>query len=330
MSHEIFWNEDDASTPLLSSIDGKNTKVEYMEAIKTSGEIFYQFSKDTPIRIWTLIGQIVAKALFEGIPLEPKLTHFLLRCMLSQELEVEDLRTFDQYLMSSLGYIKDNMINSKEMNLTFTVLDKQNGCVELIEGGSDRQVNNYNKKAYTKLFLEYYGFHRSKDQINAFLEGVKQVIPLKVFNKLTLEDLEKLLVGKRKIDLADWRENTNYTGENFSTEHPTILSFWKTLSSLTDDELRKFLQFWTGCRSVPIDGFRSLKNNRQEEWLFTINLVSVRHTFIRAHTCFNRIDLPELSGKSSLSCNNLYYLESELHQSIDYILSQEQFKFDFE
>lgn len=200
-------------------------------------------------------------------------------------------------MMSSFTYMKNNMFNPEELLTHFTVQDKEKGCVELIENGSSVMVNNYNKETYIRMVLAYYGYQKANLQIDSFLEGLYEVIPAKTLNLLNIEDLEKLMVGVTKIDIQDWKDYTKYTGENAGTENKVIQYFWETLESLDDNQLRKFLQFCTGCRSVPIDGFKSLKNNRQEKSLFTINLVKSNHHFIRAHTCFNRIDLPELSRK---------------------------------
>jgi E3 ubiquitin-protein ligase NEDD4 len=217
--------------------------------------------------------------------------------MLSQDFEISDLMSYDPYLKSSLEYINTNLFDHNSMNIHFNVMDKQIGNIELVQNGSDLTVNNYNKQAYVKMFLEYYGFHKTKEQIRAFLDGLREVIPAKLLNLLTIEDLEKLLIGARDIDIEDWKRYTRYTGENAHYQHESVHYFWRILSQMTQNQLRKFLQFCTGCRSVPIEGFKSLKNNRQEECLFTINVVKTKHDFIRAHTCFNRIDLPELSCK---------------------------------
>lgn len=281
-----------------SNMDAQLTKLDNMDAIKANGEVYYQFTPYTPLRICKLIGQIVGKALFEGIPLEHKFTHFLLKCMLSQEFDINDLMSYDPFLKSSLDYINTNVFDHNSMNIHFNVMDKQLGNIELVQNGSGLTVNNYNKSAYVKMFLEYYGFHKTKEQIEAFLDGLKQVVPAKLLNFLTIEDLEKLLIGTRDVDIEDWRRNTRYTGENAHSQHSTVIHFWSILGQMSEDQHRKFLQFCTGCRSVPIEGFKSLKNNRQEECLFTINIVKTNHEFIRAHTCFNRIDLPELSCKA--------------------------------
>ena len=272
------------------------TKPFNMASIKAHNEIYYEFSQNVSNEICLLLGQIVGKAIFEDIPIEPKFTHFILKWILSRDFEVKDLSSFDPSMMSSLIYISNNYFNQSDLNLTFTVSDKRiRGSVELIKGGASLMVNNYNKSAYIKLLLDYYGYHWSHSKIDEFLKGFYQVVPKKIANILELADLEKILCGVSKININDWKENTKYTGENAHKENSVVKLFWDEVSSLTDLQLRKLLQYWTGSRTVPIEGFKTLKNNRQESCLFTINLVKTKTSYIRAHTWFNRIDLPDLN-----------------------------------
>jgi len=208
--------------------------------------VYYHFKKSSSLKICKLVGQIVGKALFEDIPLEPKFTNFILKCMLSQEFEIKDSMTYDQSICSSFNYIQSNVIDQNELNMNFTVQDKDEGMFELIKDGNKYKVNNYTKHAYINLFLEYYGYHKAHPQVSAFLEGLNEVIPKKLLNILSIDDLKKLLVGKTEIDIEDWKSNTIYKGEGSCQTHPTVLAFWKIISELKDDELRKFLQFTTG------------------------------------------------------------------------------------
>lgn len=145
--------------------------------------------------------------------------------------------------MSSLLYIRDNHFNQNDLNLTFTVCDKDRGNVELVKGGSSLFVNNYNKSAYIKLLLDYYGYHRSQRQIEEFLKGFYQVIPKKIAAVLELSDFEKILFGVSKINISDWKENTKYIGEGASEDTPVVKLFWDQLGLLNDLQLRKLLQY---------------------------------------------------------------------------------------
>ena len=53
------------------------------------------------------------------------------------------------------------------------------------------------------------------------------------------------------------------------------------------------MQFATGTSSVPAHGFKYLQGNDGNVRKFTINSVLTKQSVCpKAHTCFNRIDLP--------------------------------------
>lgn len=45
------------------------------------------------------------------------------------------------------------------------------------------------------------------------------------------------------------------TGE-FTTEHPTIIIFWKIVESFTDTQKKQLLKFVTSCSRPPLLGFK--------------------------------------------------------------------------
>ena len=71
--------------------------------------------------------------------------------------------------------------------------------------------------------------------------------------------------------------------------------------------------FSTGSSRVPLGGFSSLESNRGNTARFTIEsipYVKNKKNFIKAHTCFNRLDIPYFTEKKELEeaikfvCNN--------------------------
>ena len=81
------------------------------------------------------------------------------------------------------------------------------------------------------------------------------------------------------------------------------------------------LVFSTGSSRVPIDGFKSLESNREKNSKFSIEMIAYvknQKNFIKAHTCFNRIDLPNFPNKE------------ELDEAIKFISDFEMLGFGFE
>jgi hypothetical protein len=62
------------------------------------------------------------------------------------------------------------------------------------------------------------------------------------------------------------------------------------MNEFDDEQRARYLQFATGTSRVPAQGFGALQGNDGNIKLFTIDSIPLKTT--RAHTCFNRIDLP--------------------------------------
>ena len=70
------------------------------------------------------------------------------------------------------------------------------------------------------------------------------------------------------------------------------------MREFSQKELRDLLMYTTGTSRVPIEGFKALKTTRGEPAQFTIEPMRNFHGALpRAHTCFNRMDLPLYNSK---------------------------------
>ena len=89
--------------------------------------------------------------------------------------------------------------------------------------------------------------------------------------------------------------------------------------SFSQDYLSLLILFVTGTPRLPVEGFASLKTTRGESARFTIEPVPyTKGTLPRAHTCFNRLDLP------------LYQSQIEMKTAIIYVLDNHAIGFGIE
>ncbi|TTD92244.1 E3 ubiquitin-protein ligase NEDD4 [Bagarius yarrelli] len=171
---------------------------------------------------------------------------------------------------------------------------------ELTPGGADVVVNDSNKKEYIHLVMQWRFVNRVQKQMSAFKEGFYELIPQDLIKIFDENELELLMCGLGDVDVNDWRENTKYKN-SYGPNHPVIQWFWKKRIRL--------LQFVTGTSRVPMNGFAELYGSNGPQ-LFTIEQWGTRDKLPRAHTCFNRLDLPpyesfeELREKLNIAIEN--------------------------
>uniref|UniRef100_A0A673LBI3 HECT-type E3 ubiquitin transferase n=1 Tax=Sinocyclocheilus rhinocerous TaxID=307959 RepID=A0A673LBI3_9TELE len=110
---------------------------------------------------------------------------------------------------------------------------------------------------------------------------------IKIFDE---NELELLMCGLGDVDVNDWRQHTVYKN-GYCPNHPVIQWFWKAVLLMDAEKRIRLLQFVTGTSRVPMNGFAELYGSNGPQ-LFTIEQWGTPDKLPRAHTCFNRLDLP--------------------------------------
>jgi hypothetical protein len=231
--------------------------------------------------------------------------------LLDKPVDLSDLQYEDPSLFKSAKKIRDaDDITGWDLDFSITEKDRQGNTVtvNLKPDEPDLIVNNENKHEYLDLLLKYF-FHSTENQMNAIKEGFYQFVPLEYLKEFEPEELEQLLAGNKDIDVNDLKSNTEY-GEGYTESHPVIKLFWEVMFSLSQEELRSFLQFTTGSNKVPIGGFSHLYGSNGPQ-RFTI-VVKKAQGLPTAHSCFNRLDLPTFADKEKFK-KDLLFAITETH-----------------
>lgn len=255
--------------------------------------------------LFKVAGKIIGKAIFEGIPLPVRLCPILIHHILDKnDFSLEHVKLIDKSLYQGLNFILLNNIDNIIFQ-TFSVdLDDnetKNGSIrELLPDGKSIDVTDENKDAYVSLMIEFVTSEIYKADIKSLKEGIFSVFPEFMLKGLQPLDLEFMICGMPEIDIEDWKENTAYKGKYYSN-HQVIIWFWQIVGKMSQEDLGLLLAFATGSSSVPVEGFKSLQTVRGDLILFTIEYMPYfPNALIRAHTCFNRIDIPEYESKELL------------------------------
>uniref|UniRef100_A0A2K6LSB1 HECT-type E3 ubiquitin transferase n=1 Tax=Rhinopithecus bieti TaxID=61621 RepID=A0A2K6LSB1_RHIBE len=161
---------------------------------------------------------------------------------------------------------------------------------ELKNGGSEIVVTNKNKKEYIYLVIQWRFVNRIQKQMAAFKEGFFELIPQDLIKIFDENELELLMCGLGDVDVNDWREHTKYKN-GYSANHQVIQWFWKAVLMMDSEKRIRLLQFVTGTSRVPMNGFAELYGSNGPQ-SFTVEQWGTPEKLPRAHTCFNRLDLP--------------------------------------
>ncbi|CAH0589905.1 unnamed protein product [Chrysodeixis includens] len=245
------------------------------------------------------IGRVAGMAVYHGKLLGAFFIRPFYKMMLGKTIELLDMESVDLEYYNSLMWIKEN--DPSELYLTFSVDEEQFGKTiqrDLKPGGANIAVDNDNKDEYIKLVIQWRFVSRVQEQMFAFLEGLGGLVPLPLLKIFDENELELLLCGIQHIDVRDWRANTLYKGD-YHANHIVVQWFWRVVLSFSNEMRSRLLQFVTGTSRVPMNGFKELYGSNGPQ-LFTIEKWGSPDNYPRAHTCFNRIDLPPYESYQQL------------------------------
>ncbi|XP_048705419.2 E3 ubiquitin-protein ligase NEDD4-like isoform X6 [Caretta caretta] len=240
---------------------------------------------------FTFIGRVAGLAVFHGKLLDGFFIRPFYKMMLGKQITLKDMESVDSEYYNSLKWILEN--DPTELDLMFCIDEENFGQtyqVDLKPNGSEIMVTNENKREYIDLVIQWRFVNRVQKQMNAFLEGFTELLPIDLIKIFDENELELLMCGLGDVDVNDWRQHTIYKN-GYCPNHPVIQWYWKAVLLMDAEKRIRLLQFVTGTSRVPMNGFAELYGSNGPQ-LFTIEQWGSPEKLPRAHTCFNRLDLP--------------------------------------
>jgi len=231
--------------------------------------------------------------------------------ILQEEIKINELVFINKPLYNSIENLNDFEITDLGLYYNIELKDIKNNIhnFDIQNNGINiqvRDINDYINKRIDFMTALYEPF------IKRIRDSLFDIIPKNVIQAFTSDQLELIINGRPFIDLEEWKLFTEYR-EPYNINHKIIIWFWDILSELTQLQLSNLLMFATGSTRVPLGGFEQLESNRGNVSRFTIEslpYIPNQKNYIKAHTCFNRLDIPIFKYKYELKeailfiCNN--------------------------
>lgn len=246
-------------------------------------------------------GRLLGRALLEGQLMKAHLALPVLKHLLGVPISFSDLEFYDMEVHKSLQWMKEHD-GVDALCLDFSVTNRKlNGEVEVLdlkENGRNIEVTDANKHEYVYLRLRHLMLDSFAEQLQHLMAGVFEVIPQELILVFDYQELELVLCGVPSIDVADWQAHTQVSDE---LPEEVLAWFWEIVTAFSDEERARLLQFTTGSSRVPVQGFKALTSYDGRICHFTLKAVPFpENAYPRAHTCFNRIDLPVYKTKKEM------------------------------
>ncbi|XP_020807328.1 E3 ubiquitin-protein ligase HECTD1 [Drosophila serrata] len=154
-------------------------------------------------------------------------------------------------------------VSLEDLALTFTYSPSSSVYgyeqADLLPDGSSVNVTINNLEAYCELLMNFILQDGIAQQMKAFSDGFNEVFPLKKLAAFTPSEARMMICGEQ---FPHWsREDIiSYTEPKlgYNKDSPGFQRFVNVLLSMSGDERKAFLQFTTGCSSLPPGGLANL------------------------------------------------------------------------
>ncbi|KAH9513169.1 putative E3 ubiquitin-protein ligase herc4 [Bulinus truncatus] len=244
-----------------------------------------------------MIGVLCGLAIYNFTIINLQFPLALYKKLLKRPVTLDDVKELDpvigKCLQDLLDYDSDDF--ESVFNLTFEIMQEQFGetkSVELCPEGSTKVVNQSNKLEYINVYVDYLLNKSVQTQFKAFNDGFHCVCGGKVLDLFHPQELQAMVVGNEDYDFTEFEKNTDYKND-YHRYHPTIKMFWEVFHDMSMEDKKKFLLFLTGSDRIPVFGMKHVKMTIQPAG-------GGEHFLPVAHTCFNLLDLPRYTTKSTL------------------------------
>ncbi|XP_058125549.1 E3 ubiquitin-protein ligase Ufd4 isoform X1 [Anopheles coustani] len=221
-----------------------------------------------------------------------------------QNIEQNDMLSSEEKLqqISELKLnTKTGCVALEDLALTFTYLpsSKNYGYVssDLIPNGSNIDVTINNVEEYCNLTIAFCLQEGIAKQLAAFHRGFCEVFSLNKLAAFTPDEIRKMLCGEQN---PEWtREDImTYTEPKlgYTKESPGFLRFVNVLMGMNGSERKAFLQFTTGCSSLPPGGLANLHPR-----LTVVRKVDAGEgSYPSVNTCVHYLKLPDYPNEQIL------------------------------
>lgn len=147
--------------------------------------------------------------------------------------------------------------------------------------------------------------------LNAFAEGLGNVLPVEILPLLTGEELRDTMCGNPEVDVGLLKQVVEYEG--YTAADKVIEYFWETLQEMTNDERKRFLQFVWARNRLPMR-----KADFDAPFKIQKDTLKTDQALPSASTCFFTLTLPDYSNQEILRDKLLFAIQNVTTMETDF------------
>ena len=280
---------------LIPTQNNVNKKGEYKDkyTINPKSEELSQFE---------FLGFLMGICIRTGVYLPINLCSLVWKKIIGEKINLNDIKNFDEglYKMIEILSLKDEEITKDLITKSF---GESISSISLSDGTQKKLNKIYtdadlasSSKIRNKLILEIktLRLNESDSQIISIIKGINKIIPLSVLQYYTWEEIERLVCGKKIIDIELLEKNTVISPELEQKDY-LVKWVWEILKEFNEEERLQFVKFCYAQERLPYT--QEEYDQKQIQFSIKFNQQFKKNGLPRADTCFFFLILPDYTSK---------------------------------
>jgi E3 ubiquitin-protein ligase HACE1 len=267
-----------------------------------------QWTDEQRQTLFSFAGRLLAIAIVHEEHLDCILSSSICKSILNRtQCDLEDMKAVDETVYKSLRWMLENP-HAEDLGISFEAAHRGTSIMCQLEPELNQvedsdlpstpiEVNDSNKFDYVAKFTHFSILGDSQKALKAIADGFHEIIPYRYVAPLLESELQTVVTGNMKIDLDDWKANTEYSGE-LDAKSEIVGWFWNWMDRQCPQMHRNVLQFVTGSTNLPLGGFKALRGV-ESKVKFNITIAPKDNGALpTASTCFNMLKFPSFRSQA--------------------------------
>lgn len=252
------------------------------------------------LEMFEFMGRLMAMSLRAKLSLPFELPSIVWKQLVGEEVVLDDLMAIDAitcHLLKAVqnceedGITNEDIFEAKYGDKLKWCYNGSDGLERELKKGSTRAVVTFHTRMEWCEAVTAARLGEFSKQVAAIQRGMDSVVPIRVLQLFSWQQLEVLVSGDPSIDVEVWKSFTDSSG----LPSKTTQLFWKVMETLSPKEHSGFIRFaWGRSRLPPAKDF-SVKMK-----LTRLASGPGGHRLPVAHTCFFSVELPDYSTEEEM------------------------------
>jgi hypothetical protein len=254
-----------------------------------------QHADSLALDMFEFIGRLMGMSLRVKLCLPFEFPSLIWKRLVGEEVSLDDLMAMDAITCRLLEAVRscesDGIVDQDSFEvkyggkLRFVYTGSDGVERELGRGLRERVVTFDDREEYCDL-VEQARLHEFDKQVAAIERGMAEVVPMRLLQLFSWQQLETLVSGSPTFDLDLWRSKTEVQGVSAKT----VKLFWEVMATLSAKEQSGFVRFAWGRSRLP----------PAKEFTTKMKLTAGTGRLPVAHTCFFSVELPDYATEEEM------------------------------